>query len=128
MMVILYCNSTLHKTSISRLPMQQACIHPLLHLNTRPKMANILHLCFRQALYVQCRSEPGSMTGFRLSRTKSNVKAHLKLSKRRLELKEVDTTVIQLQEGCLCLQVGIHIIPVISNVHKTDIHLYTLFV
>ena len=67
------------------------------------------------------------MTGFRLSRTKSNVKAYLKLSKRRLELKEVDTTVIQLQEGCLCLQVSIHIIPVIANVNKPHIYLYTLF-
>ncbi len=58
---------------------------------------------------------------------KKQCQEYLKLSKRRLELKEVDTTVIQLQEGCLCLQVSIHIIPVIANVNKPHIYLYTLF-
>lgn len=58
------------------------------------------------------------MAGFRLSRTKSNVKAYLKLSESSLELQKVDTVVIQLQKGCLCLQVCIHIIPVIANINK----------
>jgi len=90
------------------------------------KMANIFHLSFRQALCMYCSSATG-VTGLTLMRTQSDVKAHtgyLKLSKSSLELQEVDAIVIQLQKGCLCLQVCIYIIPVIVNVNKNHILLW----